>query len=183
MTNNTSKAIQIAVISDGNTSLIVEALTKLGRGEIKVCGVSNPLPTVDVVICESDNAEVFFKVISHYKETSTKVICAFNFGIGGCATVIAHDVKKVVFAQPGQTESAVKTMLDCTAGYSRFWHISRNSWLLEAEQWLSKRGVSEAVGEYTMAAMVAHITAAILAGNETKTYPKFYLSTIVNDVY
>lgn len=38
------------------------------------------------------------------------------------------------------------------------------------------------VGEYTMTVMAAHLLAAITAGNEVKTYPKFYLSTIVNDV-
>ena len=36
--------------------------------------------------------------------------------------------------------------------------------------------------EYTMMAMAAHLLIATVAGNKVKTYPKFYLSNIANDV-
>ena len=38
------------------------------------------------------------------------------------------------------------------------------------------------IGENTMTAMAAHLLIAVVAENNVKTYPKFYLSTIANDV-
>jgi hypothetical protein len=35
---------------------------------------------------------------------------------------------------------------------------------------------------YTMTAIVAHLLVAMTAADKVKTYPKFYLSTIANDV-
>lgn len=42
--------------------------------------------------------------------------------------------------------------------------------------------IRSSVGEYTMTAMVAHLLVAMTAADKVKTYPKFYLSTIANDV-
>ncbi len=38
------------------------------------------------------------------------------------------------------------------------------------------------IGENTIAAIAAHILIALVAANKVKIYPKFYLSTIANDV-
>ncbi len=73
-------------------------------------------------------------------------------------------------------------MLEYTKGYSAFWHIPRNSWVEDAMKYVATPEVRSSVGEFTMTAMTAHILIAIVADNEVKTYPKFYLSTIANDI-
>ncbi len=73
-------------------------------------------------------------------------------------------------------------MLDHTSGYSKFWNISGNYWVDDAIKWVGTPEVSTSIGEHSMTAMVAHLLVAIVAGNKVKTYPKFYLSTIANDV-
>ena len=77
----------------------------------------------------------------------------------------------------------VTAMLEYTRGYSAFWHIERNRWLDYVEKWIASTEISSSVGEYAMASVAAHLLIAIVAGSEVKTYPKFYLSTIANDIY
>ena len=73
-------------------------------------------------------------------------------------------------------------MLEYASGYSKFWYIPRNSWVDGAMKYICTPEVSASIGEYTMTAMAAHLLIATVAGNKVKTYPKFYLSTIANDV-
>lgn len=73
-------------------------------------------------------------------------------------------------------------MLDYTSGYSKFWNIQNNEWIDDARKWIDSPEIKSSIGEYTMAAMVAHLLVAMIAGDKVKTYPKFYLSTIANDV-
>ncbi len=121
-------------------------------------------------------------VLTHYSNIGDHETCGFNFGIGACITVIDPGSGLPHFVYDKADKDPVKAMLEYTKGYSTFWHIPRNSWVEDAMKYVATPEVRSSVGEFTMTAMTAHLLIAIVADNEVKTYPKFYLSTIANDV-
>lgn len=110
------------------------------------------------------------------------VICAYNFGIGACAVILLPNNELPHFVEDKADCDTVKTMLDYTSGYSKSWNIPGNCWVDYAIKWVGTPEVNTSIGEHTMTAMVTHLLVAIVAGNKVKTYPKFYLLTIANDV-
>ena len=50
------------------------------------------------------------------------------------------------------------------------------------KKWMEAEELCSSIGENTMTAMATHLLIAVVAGNNVKTYPKFYLSTIANDI-
>ena len=174
---------RVALIGDVSLELIADAIGRLGFTNIRSCDNNSPLPQCDVsIVCCTSNDRCT-DTICHYKSVGVPVICVFNFGIGVCASVITPDSPLPNFIEDKTGYDAVLSMLDYARGYSAFWHIKRNRWLDYADKWIATQEISSSVGNYAMASVAAHLLIAIVAGNEVKTYPKFYLSTIVNDIY
>lgn len=176
------KSTKVAVIGSVAVDLIAEAIRRLGFEDIVVMSDCLKLALCDIAVSTCPEKKTCREVITHCHNISVPVICAFNFGIGGCVTVVMPEKRLPHFVEAKADDDTVKAMLDYTSGYSRFWNIPGNSWVDCAMKWIALPEVCSSVGEYTMTAMAAHLLVAITAGNEVKTYPKFYLSTIVNDV-
>lgn len=171
---------KVAIVGSVAVELISDAIRRLGFVDIVSVPDIIDLPICDVVICNCTEKADCRAVITHYNDVP--VICAYNFGIGACAVILPPKNELPHFVEDKADCDTVKAMLDYTSGYSKFWNIPGNSWVDNTIKWVSTPEVSTSIGEYTMTAMVAHLLVAIVAGNKVKTYPKFYLSTIANDV-
>ena len=175
-------ATKVVVIGKEATGLITRAIRRMGFIDVTETSEFLNLPKCDIVICTCTEKENCRTVITHYNNAGVPVICAFNFGIGACVTVIVPGIRLPHFIGDKATDDTITSMLEYTSGYSKFWHIPHNSWLDEAMKYICTPEVKTSIGEYTMTAMAAHLLIATVAGNNVKTYPKFYLSTIANDV-
>lgn len=174
---------KVAIVGCVAVELIAEAIRKLGFVDIVSGPACTDLPVCDVVICTCTEKEDSRAVVAHYSSVGISVICAFNFGIGACAVIIPAKKELPHFLEDKAGNDTVISMIDYTSGYSKFWNIQNNGWIDDACKWLASTEIKSSIGEYTMTAMVAHLLIAITAGDKVKTYPKFYLSTIANDVY
>ncbi len=161
---------------------IAEAIRRLGFVDIALSPDPSELPLCDVVICTCTEKENCMAVVTHYSNIGVSVICAFNFGIGACAVIIHPGKGLPHFVEDKAGNDTVSAMLDYTSGYSKFWNIQNNEWIDDARKWIDSPEIKSSIGEYTMTAMVAHLLVAMTAGNKVKSYSKFYLSTIANDV-
>ncbi len=173
---------KVAIVGRMGVELIVEAIRRLGFVEIVSVPDCTDLPVCDVVICTCTEKEDCRAVVTHYSSVGISIICAFNFGIEACAVIIPPGKGLPHFVEDKATNDTVRTMLDYTSGYSKFWNIKNNEWIDDANKWIASPEIKSSIGEYTMTAMVAHLLVAMIAGDKVKTYPKFYLSTIANDV-
>lgn len=173
---------KVAIVGCMGVELIVEAIRRLGFVEIVSVPDCTDLPVCDVVMCTCTEKEDCRAVVRHYSSVGISIICAFNFGIGACAVIIPPGKGLPHFVEDKATNDTVRTMLDYTSGYSKFWNIKNNEWIDDANKWIASPEIKSSIGEYTMTAMVAHLLVAMIAGDKVKTYPKFYLSTIANDV-
>lgn len=174
---------KVVIVGCVTVELIVEAIRRLGFVDIASVPNCTNLPECDVVICTCTEKEDCRTVVAHYSSVGVSVICAFNFGIGACAVIISPKKELPHFAEYKADEDTVFSMIDYTSGYSKFWNIQNNSWIDEVRsKWIASPEIKSSIGEYTMTAMVAHLLVAMIAGDKVKTYPKFYLSTIANDV-
>lgn len=171
---------KVAIAGIGTDDLIADALRRLGFVDIVSVVDCNDLPICDVVICTCTEKADCRAIITHYNDVS--VICAFNFGIGACAVILPPNRELPHFVEDKADSDTVKEILDYTSGYSKFWNIPGNYWVDDAIKWVVTPEVSTSIGEHSMTAMVAHLLVATIAGNKVKTYPKFYLLTIANDV-
>ncbi len=173
---------KVAIIGNEAAELIAQAIGRLGFTDVVTTSGGLDLPDCNVAICICTEKEESKSVIAHYSKKGRPIICAFNFGIGACITVIEPGCGLPHFVDEKADKDPIKSMLDYTKGYSAFWHIPRNSWVEDAMKFVATPEVRSSVGEFTMTAMTAHLLIAIVADNKVKTYPKFYLSTIANDV-
>lgn len=173
---------KVVIIGNEAADLIAQAIGRLGFTDVVTMSESLDLPYCDYAICVCSDKEQFRNVVTHYGNVGVPVICAFNFGIGACVTIVMPDESRIHFIEDKADKDPVKAMLEYTKGYSIFWHIPRNSWVEDAMKFVATPEVRSSVGEFMMTAMTAHILIAIVAENEVKTYPKFYLSTIANDI-
>lgn len=171
---------KVAIVGSVGVELIAEAIKRLGFVDIVLVPDSTALPICDVVICSCTEKADCRAIITHYNYES--VICAFNFGIGACAVILPPNRELPHFVEEKAGYDTVSAMLDYTIGYSKFWNIQKNEWIDDASKWIASPEIKSSIGEYTMTAIVAHLLVAMTAGNKVKTYPKFYLSTIANDV-
>lgn len=177
------KNTKVVLIGNVSLDLVANAISRLGFIDISMCDNNSSLPRCDVAIFYCYNNSQCADVISHCKSVGIPLICMFNFGIGVCATVINSDSPMPNFVKEKSGCNIVNEMLDYARGYSAFWHIEQNRWLEYADKWIATKEISSSVGDYAMASVAAHLLIAIVADNEVKTYPKFYLSTIANDIY
>ena len=175
-------ATKVVVIGKEVTGLIARAIRHMGFIDVTETSESLNLPKCDVVICICTEKEQSRKVITHYYNAGVPVICAFNFGIGACVTIVKPGNSMPHFLDDKAEDDTIKSMLEYTDEYSKLCHIPNNRWVNEAMKYICTPEVRTSIGEYTMTAMAAHLLIATEAGNKVKTYPKFYLSTIANDV-
>ncbi len=173
---------KVVIIGNEVAELIAQAIGRLGFTDVVSTSESLDLPHCDYAICVCSDKEQCRNVITHYGNIGVPVICAFNFGIGACVTIVMPDDSRIHFIEDKADKDPVKAMLEYTEGYSAFWHIPRNSWVEDAMKYVCTPEVRSSVGEFTMTAITAHLLIALVADNEVKTYPKFYLSTIANDI-
>lgn len=173
---------KVAIVGCVTVELIAEAIIRLGFVDIILVPDCTDLPVCDVVICTCTEKEDCSAVFTHYSSVGISVICAFNFGIGACAIIITPGKGLPHFVEDKADNDTVSSMIDYTSGYSKFWNIQNNEWIDDAHKWIDSPEIKSSIGEYTMTAMVAHLLVAMIAGDKVKTYPKFYLSTIANDV-
>lgn len=174
-------AIRVAIIGIEAVEMIKKTLMKVGFTDIVTESKTKELPYYDFGICTFTEKEEFKSGISHSNRIGATTICAFNFGIGACATVILPGKGLPYFLDDKVDNDSVKAMIEYTSGYSKFWHIPANDWVDDAMKWIETPEISSSIGELTMTAIITHLIVAIAAGNEVKKYPKFYLSTIAND--
>lgn len=172
----------VAVIGHETIDLISDAIMRLGFQDVAISDDCRNLPECDIVVCTFTEKEEGKAVIDHYRQMGLTVIYAFNFGIGACVSVITPDAVYPHFIEDKYNENVVISMVEYTKGYSAFWNIPSNRWIDDAMKWVRTKEIHASIGEYTMTAMTAHLLIAIVADNKVKTYPKFYLSTIANDV-
>ena len=177
------KTTELVLIGGVGLDIVADAVGRLGFCDINTCDDNSAFTQCDVALVCCSDKEMYADAICHYKSAGIPVICLFNFGIGACATVVTPDSPIPKFVEEKSNCAAVKAMLDYARGYSAFWHIEQNRWLEYADKWIATQEISSSVGNYAMASVAAHLLIAIVAGNEIKTYPKFYLSTIANDIY
>ena len=161
---------------------IAEAIRRLGFVDIVSLSDCIDLPICDVVICTCTEKEDCRVVVTHYSSIGVSIICAFNFGIGACVVIIPPEKGLPHFVEDKADNDTISSMIDYTSGYSKFWNIQNNEWIDDARKWIDSPEIKSSIGEYTMAAMIAHLLVAMTAGDKVKSYPKFYLSTIANDV-
>lgn len=175
---------KVAIVDCMAVVHIAEAIRRLGFVDIVSVPVCTDLPVCDcdVVICTCTEKEDCRAVVRHYSNIEVSVICAFNFGIGACAVIIPPEKGLPHFVEDKADNDTVSSMIDYTGGYSKFWNIQNNEWIDDARKWIASPEIKSSIGEYTMTAMVAHLLVAMTAGDKVKSYPKFYLSTIANDV-
>lgn len=173
---------KVAVVGSMSVELIAEAIRRLGFVDIVLTSDCSALPVCDVAICTCVRKEDCREVLAHYAYMGVSVICAFNFGIGACAVIVPPKNELPHFVENKADDNTIIAMIDYSSGYSKFWNIQNNNWIDDAAQWITTPEISSSIGEYTMTAMVAHLLVAMIAGNNVKKYPKFYLSTIANDV-
>lgn len=173
---------KVAIVGCMAVENIAEAIRRLGFVDIVSVPDCTDLPVCDVVICSCTEKEDCRAVVTHYNSIGVSVICAFNFGIGACAVIIPREKGLPHFVEDKVANDTVSAMLDYTSGYSKFWNIQNNEWIDDARKWIASPEIKSSIGEYTMTAMVAHLLVAMTAMDKVKAYPKFYLSTIANDV-
>ena len=173
---------KVAIIGNQAVDLINSAIKRMGFRDTVISTEYSDLPECDVAICTVTTKEEYRNVLTHYKLSGVSVIGAFNFGIGACVSVFAPMSTLPHFIGEKYGDNVVESMLKYTDGYSKFWLISRNGWVEYAEKWMEAEELCASIGENTMTAMAAHLLIAVVAGNKVKTYPKFYLSTIANDI-
>lgn len=173
---------KVAIVGCVAVELIAEAIRRLGFVNIVSMPDCTNLPVCDMVICTCPEKEDCRAVITHYSSIGISVICAFNFGIGACAVIAPPKKELPHFVEGKAGNDTVSSMIDYTSGYSKFWNIQNNEWIDDVRKWIASPEIKSSIGEYTMTAMVAHLLVAMTAGDKVKTYPKFYLSTIANDV-
>lgn len=173
---------KVAIVGCMAVENIAEAIRRLGFVDIVSVPDCTDLPVCDVVICSCTEKEDCRAVVTHYNSIGVSVICAFNFGIGACAVIIPPEKGLPHFVEDKVANDTVSAMLDYTSGYSKFWNIQNNEWIDDARKWIASPEIKSSIGEYTMTAMVAHLLVAMTAMDKVKAYPKFYLSTIANDV-
>ncbi len=173
---------KMAIIGQMAVDLIRTAISRMGFIEIITYDIDAVFPSCDVAICTYTQKEEYKNLLRHYRSIGVPVICTFNFGVGACVTICNPDSPLPLFIEDRYGDNVVTTMLDYTNGYSKFWVIPRNEWLEYVPKWIESPELRLTIGENTMAAMTAHILIALVAANKVKMYPKFYLSTIANDV-
>lgn len=173
---------KVALIGSEAVGLIESAIKRMGFRDTVISTEYSNLPECNVAICTSTTKEEYKNMLTHYKTMSVSVIGAFNFGIGACVSVFDPASSLPHFIEDKYGDNVVESMLKYTDGYSKFWLISQNCWVEYAKKWMEAEELCASIGENTMTAMVAHLLIAVVAGNKVKTYPKFYLSTIANDI-
>ncbi len=172
----------VAIIGQMAVDLIRTTVSRMGFTEITIHDMDAMLPSCDVAICTYTQKEEYKNLLRHYRSIGVPVICTFNFGVGACVTICNTDSPLPLFIEDRYGDNVVSTMLEYTKGYSKFWVIPRNEWLEYVPKWMEAPELGLSIGENTIAAMAAHILIALVAANKVKIYPKFYLSTIANDV-
>ena len=173
---------KVAIVGCMAVEHIADAIRRLGFVDIVSVPDCTDLPVCDVVICTCTEKEDCRVVVTHYSSIGVSIICAFNFGIGACVVIIPPEKGLPHFVEDKADNDTISSMIDYTSGYSKFWNIQNNEWIDDARKWIDSPEIKSSIGEYTMTAMVAHLLVAMTAGDKVKTYPKFYLSTIANDV-
>lgn len=179
--NKISKT-KVAIIGQMAVDLIENSVSRLGFIDITTYDIDVTLPSCDIAICTYTKKEGYKNILKHYRDVGVPVICTFNFGVGACVTICNTDSPLPLFIEDRYGDNVVATMLNYAKGYSKFWFISRNEWLEHVPKWMEAPELGLTIGENTMAAMTAHILIALVAADKVKMYPKFYLSTIANDI-
>lgn len=173
---------KVVVIGNEAVGLIGQAIRRMGFINVTETSESPDFPKCDVVICICTEKEQSRKIITHYYNAGVPVICPFNFGIGACVTIVKPGDSLPYFLDDKAENDTIKSMLEYTHEYSKLCHIPNNHWVYDAMKYIRTPEVRASIGEYIMTAIAAHLLIATIAGNKVKTYPKFYLSTIANDV-
>lgn len=172
----------IAIIGAPRQDVIGLSLSRMGCRNITVSTSRSEYPICEVAVCKVIEKRWCRDVLAYYSARGIPVICAFNFGIGSCVTIVDTYTDLPAFVADVAPDDVETAMLSYADGYSKFWHIARNDWVAAAGIWLDTPQIRASIGDFTLAAMVTHLLAAMLAGNKVKKYPDFYLSTIADDV-
>lgn len=113
------------------------------------------------------------------------VLHPYNLGWGGLVTIIAPSGLPLDSIEKNDGTFNELQMVDYVSSYLKFWRTPHD-WLDEA----IKKYVDEKktlpppqlpIASWTVAAMCTHLLFNIATGKETKEFPEFYLSTIMND--
>ena len=105
-------ASKVVVIGKEATGLIARAIRGMGFIDVTETSEYLNLPKCDVVICTCTEKENYRTVITHYNNEGMPVICAFNFGIGACVTVVKPDNSLPHFLDDKAEDDTIKSMLE-----------------------------------------------------------------------
>lgn len=137
---------------------------------INALDFSSDVPLVFDQICQRENIPVLHP---------------YNLGWGGLLAVIdPNGIALNSIEKPGEKFNEVK-MVEYTSNYLKFWRTP-HTWIDEIiEKYKNEKESLPppqlSIASWTVAAMSAHVLLKIATGKEIKTFPKFYLSTIMND--
>lgn len=113
------------------------------------------------------------------------VLHPYNLGWGGLVTVI--EPKRLSLnsiEKPNEKFNEIK-MVEYASSYLKFWRTPHD-WIDKAmEKYMKEKEVLPppqlSIASWTVAAMCTHLLFNIVTNKKIKTFPEFYLSTIMND--
>ncbi|WP_298511839.1 ThiF family adenylyltransferase [uncultured Kordia sp.] len=144
--------------------------------------VSDHKIAINALDFSSDVPLIFDEVC---QEKNIPVLHPYNLGWGGLVTVISpEDLALNSIEKPGQKFNEVK-MVEYASSYLKFWRTPHD-WIDEAlEKYMKEKSVIPppqlSIASWTVAAMCTHLLFNIATNKEIKKFPKFYLSTIMNE--
>lgn len=113
------------------------------------------------------------------------VLHPYNLGWGGLVTVIEpKGLSLNSIEKPNEKFNEVK-MVEYASSYLKFWRTPHD-WIDEAmEKYMKEKEILPppqlSIATWTVAAMCTHLLFNIATNKKIKTFPEFYLSTIMND--
>jgi len=136
---------------------------------INALDFTSEVPLVFDMICQQQNIPILHP---------------YNLGWGGLVTVITPDGPTLEMLKKPDEKFTEVNMVEYASGYMQFWGPA-NTWIEEIlNKYKEEKEVLPppqlSIASWTVAAMCTHLLFNIATGQEHKTFPEFYLSTILN---
>ena len=113
------------------------------------------------------------------------VLHPYNLGWGGLLTIISPKGLSLTSIEKPQEKFNEVKMVEYASNYLKFWRTPHH-WIDEViEKYTKEKGSLPppqlSIASWTVAAMCTHVLFNIATDKHIKTFPEFYLSTLMND--
>lgn len=161
-----------ATIKTHNCFLTTDNVKEYIKGHkiaINALDFTSDVPLVFDEICQKENIPVLHP---------------YNLGWGGLVTVITPSGLALNTIEKPQEKFNEVKMVEYASSYLKFWRTPHD-WIDEVlEEYLKEKEVLPppqlAIASWTVAAVSTHLLFNIATDKKVKTFPEFYLSTIMN---